>query len=147
MTTIWGPPTWTFLHTFADKISDDFFQANNITIINMIFNLFHCLPCPICSKHANNYIKNINIKNIKTKPQLIDFLFNFHNNVNSKLSKPTYNKNDLQIYSSYSLYSVFNQFNYYIQRVRGHDFFNDTYKRDCAFSFRQFIQNNSSHFN
>lgn len=147
MTSVWGPATWNFLHTFADKISDDFFQSNNRTIVNMIIKLFECLPCRICSTYAYNYIKHINMNNIKTKQQLIDFLFIFHNNVNSKLNKPQYKKVDLQIYSTYSLDKVFNIFNYYIISVRGHDFFNDTHKRDCAYSFLNFIRNNISHFN
>ena len=147
MTSIWGPPTWNFLHTFANKISDEFFQSNHVKIVNMIVNLFYCLPCRICSSHSIKYIKTINLNNIRIKQQLIDFLFNFHNNVNSKLNKPIYNENDLQIYSTYQLHNVFNKFSYYIQRIRGHDFFNDTNKRDCSNQFQEFIQTNISHFN
>ena len=113
----------------------------------MIVNLFYCLPCRICSNHAIKYIKTINLNNIRIKQQLIDFLFNFHNNVNSKLNKPIYNKDDLQVYSTYQLHNVFNKFSYYIQRIRGHDFFNDTNKRDCSNQFQEFIQTNISHFN
>ena len=35
MTSIWGPPTWNFLHTFANKISDEFFQSNHVKIVNI----------------------------------------------------------------------------------------------------------------
>ena len=44
------------------------------------------LPCPYCKNHAVNYIKLVNINDIKTKEGLRS-LFEFHNYVNRNSNK------------------------------------------------------------
>ena len=51
MTKRWGPITWFFLHTFAEKIHSSAFLANRTNYLNLIFNLCSNLPCPTCSNH------------------------------------------------------------------------------------------------
>lgn len=146
MTSIWGPPTWIFVHTFASKISDDGFNSNRVHVINLINNIFYCLPCKICSSYFSSQVKKINVNSIETKQNLIDYLYYLHNNVNGKLNKPILDKDKLSMYNSYNLINTLNKYKYYIINMRGHDLFNDMYKRDAAKNISDFILNNKSLF-
>tara|TARA_Y100000389_G_scaffold205088_1_gene262952 strand:+ start:5287 stop:5721 length:435 start_codon:yes stop_codon:yes gene_type:complete len=77
----WGKTTWTLFHSLSYNLIDD--SHANI-LFREIQSLCNVLPCPICSKHASNYLKN---KKVNNKTELILLLFNFHNEVNKKLKK------------------------------------------------------------
>ena len=57
------------------------------------------LPCSMCRKHATNYISRVRLDEINTKSKLIDYLYKFHNFVNSRLGKPYYAKDHLVKYN------------------------------------------------
>lgn len=78
----WGPITWLLFHTLTAKIKPEYFNEERIKLIGHIKSICAVLPCPLCVEHARTALKNIN--NVKTKEQLQNFLFNFHNEVNSR---------------------------------------------------------------
>ena len=109
MSESWGAPTWIFFHTICEKIKQD---NNNVfkELISYIYTICHSLPCPLCTSHAAEYLKNNNINNIKNKEELRTFLFKFHNNVNEKKQKPIYKYENLEKYKNESFIQVYNTF-------------------------------------
>jgi hypothetical protein len=90
----WGPPTWYLFHTLAHKIRDD-----QILFLNELFQkiVLICsnLPCPTCTTHATKYMKRINPNTIKTKDDLKNLLFQFHNEVNIRTGVPQFPYDEL----------------------------------------------------
>lgn len=110
----WGKPTWFMLHTMAEKIQNEHFSRLRIEIINIIKRICNNLPCPDCSKHATNYINNINFDNIQTKEQLKIMLFQFHNSVNAKKNVPLFEYKDLDTtYKSANTVNIISNFFHY----------------------------------
>ena len=90
MSAFWGTPTWIFLHTFAEKINESFFINNRIKVMKMVKMICSILPCPVCRRDANEFMKKVNLSNLKHKVDLKMMLFYFHNTVNVKLGKPNF---------------------------------------------------------
>ena len=62
----WGPPTWVFIHTLADKIKEDHFNVIGKPVIYNILQICNNLPCPECSDHAKQFWSKVNINNVNT---------------------------------------------------------------------------------
>uniref|UniRef100_A0A6C0C4G5 thiol oxidase n=1 Tax=viral metagenome TaxID=1070528 RepID=A0A6C0C4G5_9ZZZZ len=99
----WAPPTWIFFHTFAAKINKIFFETNRDQCLNIIKMVCSCLPCPECTKHAIKFMNNVDSRNVKTKEDLINMLFTFHNTVNARLGKSQFPKESLVMYTQYRM--------------------------------------------
>ncbi len=80
----WGRPIWTFFHVTAQKIKPEYFNSIIKGYLNNIVLICGVLPCPVCSAHATEYLRSINLNNIRSKEDLIHFFFNFHNAVNMR---------------------------------------------------------------
>jgi hypothetical protein len=78
----WGRPIWTFFHVTAQKLKPESFNIIIKEYLNFILLVCNTLPCPVCSSHASEYLRSINLNNIKTKEDLINLFFTFHNSVN-----------------------------------------------------------------
>ena len=94
----WGPITWNFLHTFAEKIKDEEYSNQKEKILYFIKKICNNLPCPDCQAHASKYLKPLQVKHIEKKEELKKLLFIFHNNVNERINKK---KQDIEIIESY----------------------------------------------
>lgn len=95
----WANPLWYFLHGFAEKIDEDYYNKNYLKFFNFFKELASNIPCPYCRNEAVNRLNKVNPHIIcNTKQKLILFWFNFHNDVNKKLGKKIYNKNYLELY-------------------------------------------------
>jgi hypothetical protein len=107
----WGPPTWIFLHTLAEKIKESEFSSIKNEIIFNIILICKNLPCPDCSKHAMNFWNNtVNLNKIIVKQDLINVLFTFHNVVNNRKHLLKYRFENLNIYKQKNLLNTFNNF-------------------------------------
>jgi len=96
---LWSIPTWYLFHGLAEKINVNFFNRERETILKFILLICRSLPCPICQQHATSYLKKEKfVQVIKTKEDLINFLYNMHNWVNKRLKKKEYKKSDLEMY-------------------------------------------------
>ena len=80
----WGEPTWFLFHTLAYKVKDEYFQKLRVELMDIIYSICANLPCPMCSGHAVDYLKSNNYYMIRSKQDLINMLFKFHNEVNKK---------------------------------------------------------------
>jgi len=101
--TRWATPTWIFFHTFAAKINTTFFEQNRAQCLQIIKMICECLPCPDCTIHATRFMKRVNTNNVKTKNDLIDMLFAFHNEVNIRTYKTPATRDILKTYESYRI--------------------------------------------
>ena len=106
----WGAPTWTFLHTLVEQFKDTSFRTMRHDLFRIIFTICTNLPCPICSKHANEYLSKININSIQTKQDMIHMLFVFHNEVNSRKSVAPFPIDGLEKYKTGNYKAIANNF-------------------------------------
>ena len=79
----WGPSTWVFMHTLAAKIKETSFPVIGPSLILVLIQICNNLPCPECAQHAKEFWSKVKTANIKTKDDLINLLFVFHNIVNT----------------------------------------------------------------
>ena len=107
----WGPPTWIFIHTLAEKVNENNFNIVRHSLIHTIRQICFNLPCPECAEHAKQFWKNVKIENIKTKLDLIHLLYVFHNMVNKRRGIPPFKYDLLRTtYSQKVLLNTYNQF-------------------------------------
>ena len=99
----WGPSVWTFLHSLVENINSNFFPEISETLLLQIKKICVLLPCPICSKHAESFLKSVNYKKMRTKKQFKEMLLLFHNSVNERNSKPIFLYDDLTIYEKINM--------------------------------------------
>lgn len=106
----WGPPTWIFMHTLAEKIKEESFPLLGQTLIMHLIQICSNLPCPECASHAKHFWSQVKTSNIKTKTDLINVLFVFHNLVNQRKRYPPFKKESLPYYKSKNIIETFNAF-------------------------------------
>jgi hypothetical protein len=106
----WGPIIWKVLHCITIKIKDEEFPKEREQIIWMITNICSNLPCPQCASHASGIIKKHRLKDVKTKAELIKFVYSMHNVVNKRLKKQTYPFNDIQHYYQFNTKAVLSDY-------------------------------------
>jgi hypothetical protein len=106
----WGPPTWIFIHTLAEKIKDDRFDIIGKQVLLNIIEICKNLPCPECSDHAKKFWAKVNVNKVNTKQDLINLLYVFHNSVNVRKHSRPFKYADLQYYKTLNLVDTFNNF-------------------------------------
>lgn len=104
----WGNAYWEMFHSVSYKLNNN----NKVKeLLEIFIKLCNLLPCPICKSHSNMYLSKINKNIIKTKENLVDLFFNFHNNVNKKNRKKEFTKEKyINKYSKINLITVLNNF-------------------------------------
>lgn len=109
MADTWGPHVWTLFHTLAEKVNEDQFRVVSVKLFGFIKRICSLLPCPECQEHAKRYLSMIKPV-IDTKQQLKQFLFTFHNHVNTHKRKLIQTDEILTTYSDAKLATVYNSF-------------------------------------
>lgn len=108
-TKTWGPITWYFLHSFLEKIPDDIYQREKVTIINYILSICSNLPCESCTEHATTYLKpRLRVQYFNNISSLKTFMYNFHNEVNKRTKKPIFT--DFNIYKRSKFIKIYELF-------------------------------------
>ncbi len=108
---VWGPPTWTLLHTLLAKLDEDGYRATNGTVLGMVRQLCAALPCPDCSTHATGFLAKLRPEQHATRRALHDALYCMHNWVNVRNRKPLFDHSLLdRTYAPLSLGRVVHQF-------------------------------------
>ena len=90
----WGPITWYFMHSLAEKIKDEEFVKKRSELLKIILLICSNLPCPECQVHAKDTFKYIRLSNIKTKDDFKELLWSFHNIVNRRKQYPQFSLED-----------------------------------------------------
>jgi hypothetical protein len=57
-TKLWGPDTWYVIHIIADSSPDTFTREQTAQYERFYRSLAYVLPCPICSVHYMDFMKN-----------------------------------------------------------------------------------------
>tara|TARA_B100001175_G_scaffold167322_1_gene141873 strand:+ start:45975 stop:46421 length:447 start_codon:yes stop_codon:yes gene_type:complete len=95
----WATPTWYLFHTIASRLDETYFNSHLIECKNLVQNICGNLPCPICQNHAIYYLKTTNFHRIRTLAQFREYLFIFHNFVNTQLGKKKFTKAEMEKYN------------------------------------------------
>ena len=56
MSSAWATPVWFFFHGMAEKVHEDFFNANKGACLNIVKTKCCALPCPMCRTAATKYM-------------------------------------------------------------------------------------------
>jgi len=98
----WGPVLWTILHTLAQKggkaLFPSMYDDERRQWINILTILPKMIPCSMCRAHAEEWIAAHPVAIIKTidyidlGPWLIDWVYDFHESVNARNGKPSFDK-------------------------------------------------------
>lgn len=145
----WGPPTWLYLHTIAEKVKGTSFQQIRKDLFRIIYTICTNLPCPMCSNHAKEYFSKINVESIRTKNDLKQFLFVFHNSVNTRKGLKLFSYSDLdETYSKGDYIAITNNFmKFYQEKSRNiHLIADEMHKQRIVKLVQQWIIDNVEHF-
>jgi len=107
---IWGPPTWTLLHTLAENIKSDAFNKSKIYLFNIIKNICLLLPCPISIYQSKCYLEKAQLYKFNNINDLKIMFFMFHNFVNAKNRKPLFKYQNMTMYQDINIMSAYNAF-------------------------------------
>ena len=116
---IWARYTWCLFHIICEKIKPEHVVSDIIQLQEIIYSIVSILPCPECRSHGikylNNEKKNKRYGNITSKEDLKIFMYNFHNVVNNKTGKKTFNIDVLNQYKSINILFVLDNWNKYFR--------------------------------
>ena len=108
----WGNAVWYLFHTLAEKLKPEFATPAELRIlVDHITSICDNLPCPFCQTHAMGYLRTVNKNTIsESKEKLIDFLWNFHNNVNRRIKAKSFTKEELEKYKTANTGAIVSHF-------------------------------------
>ena len=147
---IWGNITWYLFHTLSYKLKYDN-EKNVKELFNIFKTICNNLPCIICKEHANRYLLRVNENNIKTKQNLINVMFIFHNEVNKITNNNLFTIEEHNIkYSKANINKIVKKF-INIWSYKGNLGYqglkqNNYSKQLCINNFKKYISNNSHIF-
>ena len=143
----WGTPTWIFMHTLVANIKSSSFPIIGKQMIYHIINICRNLPCPDCTIHATSFWKTVIIKNIKTKEDLINVIFVFHNLVNKRKKNAHFIYSDLTKYENTNIIASYNNFYKNFNTNGNMTLINDAFRRNLALKhIHKWIGANMHHF-
>ena len=145
--TIWGPACWNLFHTLAEKIKEDHFPIIGQQLYSQIVSICQNLPCKDCADHAKLFLSKINPSNLKSKNDLKNLLYIFHNTVNTRKQQNSFKYENLEIYKQNNLILIFNKFSYTYNTNGNMQLIAENYYRVRILgSFKQWLMQNMSHF-
>ena len=144
----WGPSTWIFMHTLAAKIKDSSFPLIGPNLILLLIQICNNLPCPECAQHAKQFWSKVKTGNIKTKTDLINLLYVFHNSVNKIKQNRYFKYESLAIYETKNLIETYNNFSKNFNTRGNMNLINESFHRNIMLSsLRTWLMTNLIHFN
>lgn len=82
---------WILIHCLPFKLKTNVFKNNELkNAVNSFYNKIKYLPCNICKKHYNAFLRNFPIRNLTNNIELQNWTIDLHNEVNSRLNKPSF---------------------------------------------------------
>lgn len=143
----WGPPTWNFFHTLAAKVKEDKYPLIYQQLYSYIVQICHNLPCPECSSHAKLFLSKVDGKNLKTKADLQNMLYVFHNAVNVRKSNKLFKYEDLGLYNNKNIIITFNEFSKNFNTNGNMNFISDNFHRSQLLAvFKKWVMTNINCF-
>jgi hypothetical protein len=145
----WGEPTWFLFHTMAHKIKEEHFNDMKLDILTIITTICNNLPCPNCANHATEYMKRVNYNSIKTKQELKNLFFQFHNEVNLRKGFPLFPFEQLdEKYSKALTKNIIQHFMIFFQDKHKsiHMIANDMHRARLSQNLKQWFNENIQYF-
>jgi len=143
----WGPSTWIFMHTLAEKIKESSFPSIAPKLILVLIQICNNLPCPECSQHAREFWSKVKTVNIKSKTDLINLLFVFHNMVNKRKRLNAFKYENLEIYKTRNVVDTYNLFSRNFNTKGNMNLINESFHRNMMLaSLRRWLMANIIHF-
>jgi hypothetical protein len=88
---IWGPIFWATLHIASLGYPDEPNERQQKNMAAFYESMVDVLPCPICRKHFEANLEEMPIKDaIKSRTELIKWVWTMHNQINVQLGKRVY---------------------------------------------------------
>ena len=146
----WGEPTWFLFHSLAQKVKEEHFNAVKSELINTIYVICKNLPCPMCATHATQYMNSVNFSTIQTKKDLIDLLWRFHNEVNTKKNVPIFPYDQLEEkYSRANLVNIIQLFMFHFKDKHAslRMIADDMFRQKIAVKMQEWFRQNLQYFN
>jgi len=146
---IWGKHIWMFIHGLCAKLKPEYFLQLRGQLLEHLRMICTNLPCPDCSKHADEYMKNVNVSSIMSNRDLVLYFYTFHNAVNARKGYPAHKVEDLEIYNKANLKNMYKNFTYYFkEQYHSPRLMADSFHRKRAFSsFEKWLQTHTECFN
>ena len=143
----WGPSTWLFIHTLVAKVKEESFPQIGQILTTNIINISYNLPCPECAQHANEFWKTVNISNIKSKTDLINIIWVFHNRVNFRRKIPQFKYENLIYYNTKNIINTYNIFANNFNTKGNMRLLNEAFHRNILLvSIKKWLIENIAHF-
>ena len=144
----WGPSTWLFMHTLAAKVKESSFPIIGPSLILLLIQICNNLPCPECAQHAKEFWAKVKTVNIKSKTDLINLLFVFHNMVNKRKHNSQFRYENLSYYDTKNIVDTYNMFARNFNTKGNMNLINESFHRNMMIvSLRTWIMSNIKHFN
>tara|TARA_Y100001935_G_scaffold145155_3_gene119952 strand:- start:7818 stop:8273 length:456 start_codon:yes stop_codon:yes gene_type:complete len=145
----WGNACWFLFHTLSYKLKDEESEHAK-ELLKIFIEICKILPCPICREDATKMLNNSKSGLVKTKPDLIRFMWQFHNLVNKKLNKPVFTMEEHN--NKYAKTVTHNVVNFYIyvmsKNMNNSKAMIQTYQRQNKIaSFKAYYAENIHRFN
>jgi hypothetical protein len=143
----WGPPTWLFMHTLVAKLKETSFPIIGPNLILVLIQICNHLPCPECTIHAKDFWSKVKTGNIKTKTDLINLLFVFHNMVNKRKRQLPFKYENLGYYQTKNVIDTYNEFTRNFNTRGNMNLINESFHRNMMLStLRTWLMTNLIHF-
>jgi len=143
----WGPSTWIFMHTLAAKVKESNFPTIGSSLILLLIQISNNLPCPECALHAKAFWSKVKTANIKSKSDLINILFVFHNMVNKRKGYPPFRYENMGYYNTKNVIDTYNMFARNFNTRGNMNLINESFHRNMMMSsLRTWLMANVKHF-
>jgi hypothetical protein len=143
----WGPPTWLFMHTLVAKLKENSFPIIGPNLILVLIQICNHLPCPECTIHAKDFWSKVKTGNIKTKTDLINLLFVFHNMVNKRKKLMPFRYENLAYYHTKNVIDTYNAFTRNFNTKGNMNLISESFHRNMMLnSLRSWMMTNLIHF-
>ncbi len=143
----WGPSTWIFMHTLATKIKETSFALIGPNLILRLIQICNNLPCPECAQHSKQFWSKVKTSNIKTKQDLINVLFVFHNMVNQRKQLGPFKHENLKYYETRNIIETYNTFSRNFNTRGNMNLISESFHRNMMnASLRTWLMANLNHF-
>ena len=88
---VWGPIFWHTMHIVSLGYNPQPSKQEQEDAIRFYTSLQTMLPCNICRTHYSEYLREMPVEHaVKSRDDLIYWVFQLHNKVNQNLGKRTY---------------------------------------------------------
>lgn len=145
----WGNATWYLFHTLSYKLKDSE-SAHAAELLSLFVGICKNLPCPICREDATKMLSGSKTRLVSTKADLIRFMWQFHNLVNNKLSKPEMTfEEHTEKYAQANTTKIVNFYIYVMSKnANNATAMSDSFRRqDNTKGFKKYFNENSYRFN